>query len=108
MAVSTIKKWFAARKDRMFGNDDKTFAQFSSRVIAALKDGYRAVGLTHPYFYKRAMYARRHCGAHLWLVRTGYNYDAVASMGWEDINTLRLFYGRYDPTRRKQAYKIAY
>ncbi|NOJ27420.1 MAG: hypothetical protein DA330_05355 [Nitrososphaera sp.] len=108
LAVSTVKKWLATRKDRIFGKDDETFAQFSSRIIAALKEGYNAVGLTHPYFYKRAMYALRHCGAHLWLVRTGYNYDAVASMGWEDINTLRLFYGRYDPTRRKQAYKMAY
>jgi hypothetical protein len=41
-------------------------------------------------------------------VRTGYNYDAVASMGWEEINTLRMFYGKYDPMQRKQAYKIAY
>lgn len=108
LAISIIKKWLVTRKDRVFGKEGETFPQFSNRVITALKEGYRAVGLTHPYFYKRAMYALRHCGAHLWLVRTGYNYDAVASMGWEDINTLRLFYGKYDPTRRKQAYKIAY
>jgi integrase len=81
---------------------------FAARINLALKEGYRGIGLTHPYFYKRPSYALRHCGAHLWLMRTGYNYDAVASMGWEDINTLRLYYGKYDHTKRKQAYRMAY
>lgn len=108
LAVSIIKKWLESRKDRMFGNDGETFSKFLKRIVAKLREGYHAIGLTHPYFCKRPAYALRHCGAHLWLVRTGYNYDAVASMGWEDINTLRLYYGKYDPIRRKQAYKTAY
>lgn len=108
LAVSTVKKWLAGRKDRMFGNDKETFRQFLYHAAAALRKAYKDIGLTHSYFYKRPAYALRHCGAHLWLARTGYNYDAVASMGWEDINTLRLFYGKYDQTRRKQAYKMAY
>lgn len=110
LAVSIIKRWIASshRTEKMFGNEGESFKQFAQRINISLKEGYRAIGLTHPYFYKRPSYALRHCGAHLWLVRTGYNYDAVASMGWEDINTLRLYYGKYDPTRRKQAYKIAY
>lgn len=107
LAVETIKKWFSTHKDRIFGNEE-TFKMFAARINLALKEGYRAIGLTHPYFYKRPSYALRHCGAHLWLVRTGYNYDAVASMGWEDINTLRLYYGKYDHMKRKQAYKVAY
>jgi hypothetical protein len=108
LAVSTIKTWFSTRTDRIFGNEDETFNVFAARVNLSLKEGYRAIRLTHPYFYMRPSYALRHCGAHLWLLRTGYNYDAVASMGWEDINTLRLYYGKYDHTKRKQAYKIAY
>ncbi len=108
LAVLTIKKWLATRKEKIFGNEGEAFSQFSARVNQTLKEGYRTVGLTHPYFYKRPSYALRHCGAHLWLVRTGYNYDAVASMGWEDINTLRMYYGKYDPTRRKQAYRMAF
>jgi hypothetical protein len=113
LAVSTVKKWVADRmgssnEKRIFGNDGGSFYQFGKRVNVALKEGYRAIGLTHQYFYIRPSYALRHCGAHLWLVRTGYNYDAVASMGWEEINTLRKFYGKYDPTHRKQAYRMAY
>lgn len=113
LAVSTVKKWFANRMGssngkRIFGNGGESFYQFGKRINVALKEGYRAIGLIHPYFYKQPSYALRHCGAHLWLTRTGYNYDAVASMGWEEINTLKLFYGKYDPTHRKQSYKIAY
>lgn len=110
LAVSTVKRWLStsARRGRLFGNEGETFSQSAKRINVGLKDGYRAVGLSHPYFYIRPSYALRHCGAHLWLVRTGYNYDAVASMGWEDVNTLRLFYGKYDPKQRKQAYIIAY
>lgn len=110
LAVSVIKGWLATFEDRnkIFGTANESFSQFAGRINSALRVGYRAVGLTHPYFSKRPSYALRHCGAHLWLVRTGYNYDAVASMGWEDINTLRLFYGKYDPSQRKQSYKVAY
>lgn len=111
LAVSAVKKWLAiitGSKERIFGNEGESFYQFNRRINAALREGYRATGLTHPYFYIRPSYALRHCGAHLWLVRTGYNYDAVASMGWEEINTLRMFYGKYDPTHRKQSYKLAY
>lgn len=108
LAVSTAKRWFADRSDKIFGSKGESFGKFADRINIALKEGYRAIGLAHPYFYKRPSYALRHCGAHLWLVRTGYNYDAVASMGWEDINTLRLYYGKYDHTKRKQAYRMAY
>lgn len=110
LAVSTIKSWLQTRvgTDRIFGNDGESFNLFSRRINKTLKAEYRVVGLTHPYFYVRPSYALRHCGAHLWLVRTGYNYDAVGSMGWEDINTLRIFYGKYDPAQRKMAYRLVY
>jgi hypothetical protein len=110
LAVSTIKSWLQTRAgiDRIFGNDDESFNLFSRRINKTLKETYREIGLSHPYFSIRPSYALRHCGAHLWLLRTGYNYDVVASMGWEDINTLRLFYGKYDSTQRKKLYRIAY
>jgi hypothetical protein len=110
LAVSIVKKWLATRvgRSKIFGNDEESFNSFSRRVNRILKAAYKAMGFSHPYFYIRPSYALRHCGAHLWLVRTGYNYDAVASMGWEDINTLRIFYGKYDRAHRKQAYKVAY
>lgn len=110
LAVSTIKSWFRTRagNDRIFGNNGESFNLFSRRINKTLKEAYRAIGLSHSYYNIRPSYALRHCGAHLWLVRTGYNYDAVASMGWEDINTLRIFYGKYDPAQRKRSYKHAY
>jgi hypothetical protein len=119
LAVSTVKKWISNSKTggstgnnngnkRIFGHEGESFSRFNKHINAALREGYSTIGLIHPYFYIRPSYALRHCGAHLWLVRTGYNYDAVASMGWEEINTLRMFYGKYDPTQRKQAYKTAY
>jgi len=108
LAVSTIKRWIAGHSERMFGNKNESFKKFSARVNAELKEAYRAIGLGHQYFYKRPSYALRHCGAHLWLLRTGYNYDAVASMGWGEVNTLRQYYGKYDPSQRKRSYKQAY
>ncbi|AIF85415.1 hypothetical protein NTE_03387 [Candidatus Nitrososphaera evergladensis SR1] len=51
------------------------------------------------YWEDRPSYTLRHCGAHLWLRRTGYNYGAVAAMGWEDLSTLRTWYGAFDMTQ---------
>lgn len=45
------------------------------------------------YFLQDTLYALRHCGVHVWLERTGYNYDWIAEMGWESTTTLRKFYG---------------
>ena len=45
------------------------------------------------YFMTDTLYSLRHCGVHLWLERSGYNYDLVAEMGWENVNNLRKFYG---------------
>jgi hypothetical protein len=110
LAVSTVKSWLSTRvgNDRIFGNNGESFNLFSRRINKILKEAYRTLGLSHSYFYIRPSYALRHCGAHLWLVRTAYNYDAVASMGWEDINTLRIFYGKYDPAQRKRSYRQVY
>lgn len=100
-AVAVLKQWLATRKGKKkwFGNDNEEFPQFAKRINAMLKEGYEAIGATNKYFYERPSYALRHCGAHLWLRRTGYNYGAVAKMGWEDISTLRTWYGDFDTTQ---------
>lgn len=110
MAVDLVKRWIATRTDKktMFGYPDETPDKFEARMIPVLEYAYRSLGLTHQYFYMKSLYALRHCGAHLWLRRTGYNYNAVASMGWEDINTLRQFYGKYDHRERKKSYVKAW
>ena len=40
---------------------------------------------------------RKHLVAHLWLLRTNYDYGLVSELGWEDINTLRQVYGGLPP-----------
>lgn len=112
LAVSVVKEWLAERqaehREEMFGNKGESFKVYQKRMVPILQFGYKMIGLTHEYFFMRPLYALRHCGAHLWLRRTNYNYNAVASMGWEDINTLRQFYGKYDHRERKKTYVRAW
>ena len=44
----------------------------------------------------RANYALRHFGVQYWLQipSIDYNYGFIAEMGWEDINTLKIWYGK--------------
>lgn len=47
------------------------------------------------WLYKnRPLYTIRHSSAHMWMRRTNYNADLVASMGWEDSKTLLTYYSR--------------
>jgi hypothetical protein len=47
------------------------------------------------WIYKtRPLYTIRHSSAHMWMRRTNYNADLVASMGWEDSKTLLKYYSR--------------
>lgn len=112
LAVAVSKAWIAKRqnehREEMFGNKGESFKDYQKRMVPILQYGYKMIGLTHEYFFLRPLYALRHCGAHLWLRRTNYNYNAVASMGWEDINTLRQFYGKYDHRERKKTYVKAW
>ncbi|MBI4231819.1 hypothetical protein HY605_01190 [Candidatus Peregrinibacteria bacterium] len=57
---------------------------------------------TPAYFYRRPLYSLRHSGAHLWLRRrynqTGvWDFGYVASMGWDDMETLKRCYGQLPP-----------
>lgn len=70
---------------------------FLSRMCANLKAAYKTAGITEPYAYKKPIHFLRHTGAHLWLMRTNYDYGLVAALGWEDINTLRDCYGGLPP-----------
>lgn len=45
-------------------------------------------------YQTRPLYTIRHSSAHMWMRRTNYNADLVASMGWEDSKTLLKYYSR--------------
>ena len=63
-----------------------------------LKDVFYNIGCVGDLFKHRANYALRHVGVQHWLELTKYNFDLVAEMGWEDMNTLRQWYGRRTKT----------
>jgi len=63
-----------------------------------LKEVYKAVGCTKPYFFEHAMHSLRHIGAHYWLRKTDYNYGFVAVIGgWHTIDELKKSYGKMPP-----------
>lgn len=103
-AVSVLTKWWQARKgtDRVFGNIGETWTKWNKRINISLEEAFAALKFEHPYFYMRPSYALRHVGAHVWLRRTGYDYPAVAAMGWKDLSTLKEFYGKYDLSQLDQ------
>lgn len=48
---------------------------------------------TDEWFYvNRPLYALRHSSAVMWMRRTGFNAGLVATMGWEDPETLTKYY----------------
>lgn len=81
----------------------KDVSRFADRMSKRLKAAYKQAGITEPYAYKKPFHFLRHTGAHLWLMRTDYDYGLVAELGWDDINTLRDCYGGLPPEvfRRK-------
>jgi len=90
-----IKKLGKGRKYLFFDKEPNTndIKKFQRRMSKKLKEAYRKAGVTEPYAYKKCFHFLRHTGAHLWLMRTDYDYGLVAQLGWEDINTLRDCYG---------------
>ena len=71
--------------------------QFLTQISPYLKAAYKHAGVTDEYAYFKPFHFLRHTGAHLWLMRTNYDYGLVAELGWEDINTLRQVYGGMPP-----------
>lgn len=50
---------------------------------------------TDEWFYQnRPLYTLRHSSAVMWCRRTGFNASLVATMGWEDPDTLTNYYAR--------------
>ena len=65
-----------------------------STIGEKLKEAYKYAGVKDQYFYKKPLYALRHSGVQIWLERTNWDYALISEMGWRDITTLRLWYGR--------------
>lgn len=103
--VSWAVQWLEKRRQlnyRYLFVDDDTYelkpnstlelAPTRRPFIEAYKALFSELGKTG-YFLQDTLYVLRHCGVHLWLERTGYNYDWIAEMGWEDVQTLHKYYG---------------
>lgn len=74
-------------------NDSNELQSEREPLVAIYKKMFEFIGKKEAYFYSDTLYALRHCGVHLWLSRTGYNYDMVGWMGWANTQTLKEFYG---------------
>lgn len=72
--------------------DSQKLAPIRSMPASCYKEMFKALG-KDGYFLQDTLYSLRHCGVHLWLERTGYNYDWIVQMGWDNANTLRKYYG---------------
>jgi len=88
-----IKKLGEGREYLFFEGKPKNVKDFLDKMSQKLKEAYRYAGVVEEYAYKKPIHFLRHTGAHLWLMRTNYDYGLVAELGWEDINTLRQVYG---------------
>ncbi|RLI28280.1 hypothetical protein DRO58_02520 [Candidatus Bathyarchaeota archaeon] len=73
---------------------DRHVDKLRKGINKKLKEAYRYASVTDEYFYTHPLYALRHSGAQIWLQRTNWDYALISEMGWRDISTLRLFYGR--------------
>jgi hypothetical protein len=69
--------------NRTMSIDNKIFKEMFAKI--------KCIG---SIFETRANYALRHVGVQHWLEMTNYDFDLISEMGWEDINTLRQWYGR--------------
>jgi len=114
--VLALEKFVDNRRTRGFkylfwDNNNTVFNKKNYRVITlgeVEKDNEFFVELFFKNGYKngdfgktaRGNYAIRHFGVQWWLQKTNYNYGLVSEMGWEDITTLRNWYGRMTPEFR--------
>ncbi|MEM3592176.1 MAG: hypothetical protein QW702_08805 [Candidatus Bathyarchaeia archaeon] len=88
-----IKQLGKGREYLFFEDKPRNIEGFLDKMSKRLKEAYRYAGITEEYAYRKPFHFLRHTGAHLWLMRTNYDYGLVAELGWEDINTLRQVYG---------------
>jgi len=94
-----IKKLGKGRTFLFFDKEPnkKEIKYFQSVMSKKLKEAYKKAEVTEPYAYRKSLHFLRHTGAHLWLMRSYYDYGLVAELGWDDINTLRDCYGGLPP-----------
>ena len=94
-----IKTLGKGRRFLFFDKEPNTndIKRFQAKMSKILKEAYREAGVTEPYAYKKPFHFLRHTGAHLWLMRTDYDYGLVAELGWDNIDTLRDCYGGLPP-----------
>lgn len=96
-AVKIVQEYMKTRKGKVhFFAGAESWPHFMERMSVNIRAGFKEMGITEKYCMTKPLYTMRHFGAHLWLKRTGYNYGAVAEMGWEDLQTLRKWYGAFD------------
>lgn len=111
LEIYTKKRISAGMVYLFWNNNDTsfTFENYDGIVRRQLqKDGkdlskiFLKVGFAKGDFgkYDRANYAVRHFGVQWWLQATNYDYGTIAEMGWEDIETLRSWYGKMTPEHR--------
>jgi len=120
--VRILEKYVEKRQKTGFryvfwdNNDTEfTFENYNRLVISRrkhdnsiLKQMFRKIGCNGKIFEHNANYAMRHVGVQHWLDLTNYDFDLVSDMGWEDINTLRQWYGRRNRQRfEKQLMQIS-
>jgi len=76
-------------------NNYRKFTDIPNRRWGAyLKGLFRSIGCVDKVFYQNSTYSMRHIGVQYWCELTDYNYPLIAEMGWNDIETLRIFYAR--------------
>ena len=94
---------FDLKANQMIVSDKKEIAE--KKYANLLRSFYQEIGKLDPdniskrgeegwLYQNRPLYTIRHSSAHMWMRRTNYNADLVASMGWEDSKTLLKFYSR--------------
>lgn len=94
-----IQKLGKGRKYLFFDNEPRPIDihYIEEKLAKKLKDAYRYAGVKEEYAYRKPFHFLRHTGAHIWLMRTNYDYGVVAELGWENIDTLRDCYGGMPP-----------
>lgn len=88
--------WDKNATEFIFEDYDRITRQHTKKDNKTFKDIFFKVGFEKGDFGKqdKVNYALRHFGVQKWLRMTDYDYEFVCEMGWEDLATLRTWYGK--------------
>lgn len=81
--------------------DTNDLTKIREKYSAIYKEMYKAIGKTDndSIYHQDTLYSLRHIGVQRWVDRLGFAaIPVIATMGWEDINTLTKFYAGLDAT----------